>query len=208
MLHTRKVMVLAPHTDDGELGCGASVSKYVNEGKEVIYVAFSSCEQSLPAGLPEHTLIKECQEANKVLGIQQTIILNFEVRHFNLKRQEILDKMIELNQQWKPETVLLPAKEDIHQDHQVIYSEGLRAYKNCNLLGYEMPWNNTKFQPVYFEKITNEQLQTKIAAIKTYRSQANRKYMGDHFIHSLATVRGIQTQSDLAEAFEIYHLSR
>ncbi len=46
----KKILVLAPHTDDGEFGCGGTISKLVREGNDVFYVAFSSCEKSLPIG--------------------------------------------------------------------------------------------------------------------------------------------------------------
>ncbi len=35
MLSAKKILILAPHTDDGELGCGGTISKFNN--KEVIY---------------------------------------------------------------------------------------------------------------------------------------------------------------------------
>ena len=31
----RKALVLAPHTDDGELGCGGTVARLLEEGSEV-----------------------------------------------------------------------------------------------------------------------------------------------------------------------------
>src|SRR5699024_12177975 len=34
------ILVLAPHTDDGELGCGGSIARFIREGHEVHYVAF------------------------------------------------------------------------------------------------------------------------------------------------------------------------
>jgi hypothetical protein len=94
----------------------------------------------------------------------------------------------------------------VHQDHEVIYSEGLRAFKNCNLLGYELPWNNTRFQPVYFEKISQQNLQQKQKALSRYTSQKHRKYMNAEFISSLARVRGIQADTEFAEAFEVYKM--
>ena len=42
------ILVLAPHTDDGELGCGGTISKFVKEGKNIYYVAFSTAEESVP----------------------------------------------------------------------------------------------------------------------------------------------------------------
>ncbi|MEO8151003.1 MAG: PIG-L family deacetylase, partial [Bacteroidia bacterium] len=40
-MNGKKVLVLAPHTDDGELGCGGSINRKIEEGSEVYYVAFS-----------------------------------------------------------------------------------------------------------------------------------------------------------------------
>ena len=48
----RSVLVLAPHTDDGEFGCGGTIARLVDAGAEVRYVAFSSASRSLPAGFP------------------------------------------------------------------------------------------------------------------------------------------------------------
>ena len=57
MLHDlSKVLVLAPHTDDGELGCGASLSKLQRLGHEIHYVAFCTCDSNLPDGYPDGTL--------------------------------------------------------------------------------------------------------------------------------------------------------
>jgi LmbE family N-acetylglucosaminyl deacetylase len=207
MLNTKTILILAPHTDDGEFGCGASIAKYTAEGKQVHYVAFSGCQQSLPAGLPSDTLLNECKKATKILGIQSTKFFDFEVRKFPAQRQEILEEMAKIRRELNPQTVFLPAKNDVHQDHHVIFSEGLRAFKNSNLLGYELPWNNKNFRPGYFEKINAAQLATKQQALRQYKSQQLRKYMNEDFIRSLAVVRGIQCGNDLAEAFEVYHMN-
>lgn len=45
--HKKRVLVLAPHTDDGEFGCGGTITKLINEGHEVYYAAFSACQQSV-----------------------------------------------------------------------------------------------------------------------------------------------------------------
>jgi LmbE family N-acetylglucosaminyl deacetylase len=206
MLHSKRILILAPHTDDGELGCGASIAKYISEGKEVTYIAFSTCSQSLPEYLPKDTLAVECKAATQALGIQNTILFDFEVRMLLFHRQEILQELIRLNKELSPEAVFIPAENDVHQDHQVIYAEGLRAFKNANVLGYELPWNNFKFSPNYFEKIEEPQLISKQTALHQYKSQSGRKYMNDEFIRSLAIVRGIQANAPFAEGFEIYRL--
>jgi LmbE family N-acetylglucosaminyl deacetylase len=207
MLHTERIMVLAPHTDDGELGCGASIAKYIAGGKQVVYVAFSTCSQSLPKNLPADTLAVECGAATRALGIQEVILFDFEVRKLLFHRQEILEELIRLNKNLQPQTVFIPARHDVHQDHQVIYAEGLRAFKNCNVLGYELPWNNFNFAPAYFEKIEEGHLAAKQAALKEYKSQQGRSYMQPDFHTALATVRGVQSNAPFAEAFEVYRLT-
>ena len=52
-----KILLLSPHTDDGELGCGGTVAKLIEQGKEVFYVAFSACEQSVLPQFPKDILI-------------------------------------------------------------------------------------------------------------------------------------------------------
>mgnify|MGYP000436355541 CR=1 FL=1 len=91
---------------------------------------------------------------------------------------------------------------DTHQDHQVIHSEGLRAFKNSTVLGYEMPWNNTVFTSNTFIKLGKENIEKKLDALKAYKSQENRKYLNREFIMGLAKVRGVQAATEYAEAFE------
>jgi len=140
----KKVLVLAPHTDDGELGCGGTIAKFLEGKKKVFYIAFSSAEKSVPEGLPRNILKKEVKKAIKILGLpsENLILFNYEVRDFPRYRQEILDAMIKLDKKIRPDLILLPSTQDIHQDHQVILQEGLRAFKKISILGYELPWNN------------------------------------------------------------------
>jgi LmbE family N-acetylglucosaminyl deacetylase len=206
MFDPKRILVLAPHTDDGELGCGGSIAKFIADGKEVCYAAFSSCAASLPAGLAADTLINECKAATAFLGITEKNIylFDFPVREFTTHRQEILEELIQLNKQVSPDLVLLPAASDNHQDHQVIHQEGLRAFRKSTLLGYELPWNQRHAHQQLFIRLTEKEIEKKNGALKMYASQAHRNYMQENFTRSLATVRGVQANADFAEAFEIY----
>lgn len=51
-----RLLVLAPHTDDAELGCGATIARALEEGLTVHVAAFSIAEDSLPPDLPRDTL--------------------------------------------------------------------------------------------------------------------------------------------------------
>jgi LmbE family N-acetylglucosaminyl deacetylase len=208
MFDPKKILILAPHTDDGELGCGGSISKFINEEKEVWYVAFSLCSKSLPEGLPPDTLANECKNATAVLGIpaDQVTLFDFEVRIFPKHRQEILEEMVKLNKKINPDLVFIPSVTDIHQDHGVIHIEALRAFKNSSLLGYELPWNHPQFASPFYIKLSLENITAKCEALKAYQSQSHRNYMQEDFTRSLAKVRGVQCNGTLAEAFEVYRM--
>ena len=141
MKNNKVILVLAPHTDDGELGAGGYIHQSIESGASVIYVAFSDCKDSIPDGFEKDTLFKECEKATKILGINDVRIFDFPVRRFSEKRQQILDKLIELKNELNPDEILTPSTFDIHQDHHVVTSEAIRAFKNRTILGYELPWN-------------------------------------------------------------------
>ncbi len=88
------ILVLAPHTDDGELGAGGSMAPWAAEGNDVRYVAFSACETIQPPDRDPQILRTECAAATATLGIprENLSILDFEVRHFARDRQAVLDE--------------------------------------------------------------------------------------------------------------------
>jgi len=204
-MSSKRILVLAPHTDDGELGCGATIAKQIEKGDEVYYVAFSICSRSLPEGWAPDTLAKEVALATKELGLpnENLILYDFDVRRFYDVRQDILEEMVKLKKQIQPDIVYVPSPTDIHQDHQVISQEGLRAFKNCSLLGYEMPWNNIAFNTRAFSVVDDNHIQKKINALEKYETQKQRTYLNPDFIRSLATTRGVQIGVKYAEAFEV-----
>ena len=180
------VLVLSPHTDDGELGAGGTICKFLDEGRDVYYVAFSGCEASVPRGLPKNTLRKECKRSTKALGLQpeKVLIKDYQVRTLPEHRQEILDELIKLKGELKPEIVLVPSSHDMHQDHAVIYWEALRAFKKeASIWGYEHPWNNLSFSTDIFVVLDLKHIERKLRALKEYKSQEDEKLHGSrkHF---------------------------
>lgn len=75
------VLVLAPHTDDGELGLGGTINKLILAGNKVTYVAFSTAE-NLFQRVPKDILKTEVRNATLQLGIKpdDLIIFNYQVR--------------------------------------------------------------------------------------------------------------------------------
>ena len=200
-----RVLVLAPHTDDGELGCGASIARFIEEGDDVFYAAFSTADESLPEGLPPGTLAGELRAATAILKIPNANVLvyDYEVRKLNYVRQEILEGLVRLREDIRPDLVLMPCPHDVHQDHSTVAAEGLRAFKKVSILGYELPWNTIEFNAQAFVGVTSAQVETKVSALGAYGSQAGKDYMQADFIRGWARMRGVQIGAQLAEAFEV-----
>jgi len=205
ILKNRTILVLAPHTDDGELGCGGLIAKAIRLGANVFYAAFSTAEESVPANFPKNQLEKEVLNATYVLGIQaaNVKVYKYEVRKLNYVRQEILEELVRLREELHPDIIMLPSQKDIHQDHATITAEGIRAFKNCTILGYELIWNNLSFATDMFCILSAEDLGKKILALNEYKTQEGKAYMEEDFIRSMARVRGTQVQAQYAEAFEV-----
>lgn len=201
----KNVYVLAPHTDDGELGAGGTISKLIESGSNIYYFAFSTAEISVPKEFPKDILKTEVISATTKLGIKKenVIIYNYEVRKLNYARQEILEDLIRHRNELKPDLVLIPSLNDIHQDHSTIAKEGLRAFKNTTILGYELIWNNLTFNTTSFVILDKKHIQAKCNSLKEYKSQGPRDYMDEEFIFSLARTRGVQIGAKYAESFEV-----
>ena len=207
-LNFKRALVLAPHTDDGEFGCGGTIAKLSESGAEVFYAAFSACQQSVLPNFPPDILVTEVKEATQVLGVkgENLILFDYEVRTFNFHRQEILDDILKLKNDINPDIVFMPTINDIHQDHFTISNEGMRAFKWSTLLCYELPWNNFNFMTGCFVNLSEENVNKKLEALSKYKSQAHRPYANAEFIKSLARVRGVQAGKEFAETFEIVRL--
>ena len=202
---TSTILILAPHTDDGELGCGATIAKFIERGSKVYYAAFSLAEESVPPPFPKDILETEVKAATKILGIpeEQLLLYRYQVRKYSYRRQDILQNLVDLNSDIQPDIVFMPCLHDLHQDHSTVAIEGLRAFKRTTILGYELPWNNLNFATQGFVVISEEHLQRKLAALSCYNSQKDRPYFSREYIRSLAISRGTQIGRRYAETFEV-----
>ena len=207
-IHNQTILILSPHTDDAELGCGATIRLLLEQGNQVYVAAFSACRHSVLAGYPEDVLVQEIKAATQSLGVpaENLHLYDYDVRTFNYHRQQLLDDILQLRDTLKPNVVFVPSMNDIHQDHYTIAQEAVRAFKFATLLCYELPWNNFEFKTTLFFGLRETHLEHKINALAQYKSQSHRPYMKPDFIRSLAQVRGVQAGLELAEVFEVVRM--
>ena len=205
-----RILVLGPHTDDAELGCGGSIARWLEQGVDVHVAVFSTAEESLPDGSEPSRLRDECHASLDEMGIapENRTIFSYPVRMLSYHRQEVLEKMVELGRKLNPDWILVPSGADLHQDHSTVYHEPLRAFKHKTILGYELPWNHITFSASAFVTLERRHLDAKWQALTKYESQLelNRPYFTPEFMDSLARVRGLQVKSAWAEAFELIRI--
>lgn len=197
-MNFKRALVLSPHTDDGELGAGGTIAKLSEAGVDLTYFAFYASEP----------LKRECRDSLKVIGVEKYEFFDFERRHFPSRRQEILQILWDYDKVNDIELVLVPSTDDLHQDHQTVTREAMRAFKNSTILGYGLPWNHISFMENCFVHISEEQLERKIRALLNYKSQMGKgkPYFEESYLRALAKTKGAQIGLEYAEAFEVIKL--
>lgn len=202
-----RVLLLSPHADDVELGAGGLVCRLIEEGGHAFkWLVFSRCEDSLGAHMAPEILEQEFGACADFLGLKDREILDFAVRRMPDRRQEILEHLVRVKREFAPDVVVTPVPGDLHQDHETIAAEALRAFKSsATLIGYGSPWNNVDFRSTLIVRLTEKQVLRKWRALQHYRSQIElgRAYFSQELIMSWARMRGAACGAPFAEAFEI-----
>lgn len=192
------ILLLAPHADDVELGCGATVARFVKEGHNLLWVVFTD----------EQELNREHMEAIKEIGVKNGshLAFDFTLRQLSERRQEALDRLVALNSKFKPDLVIGPSLHDFHQDHQVVANEMVRAFKtSASIICYELPWNHISFDVQLLTKLNGQHVQAKVNMLEKFKSElvVRAEYFSPQLMRGMALLRGSQAGTAYAEAFEV-----
>jgi N-acetylglucosamine malate deacetylase 1 len=208
-----RILVFAPHNDDEVLGVGGTIAKYARMGHEVFV-----CEATASRN-PELLKINrsEALKAHKVLGVKETIFLDFppvELVHVPVK--ELTETLYEVVMKIKPEIAFVPHKGDMHLDHRTLTDAAMVALRPINnpqlkfIYSYETlsetEWNipscDYAFVPNAWSDIT-EDIHTKIKAMECYQLQLKSfpEPRSLEAIEALAKFRGSTVGVKYAESF-------
>src|SRR5690606_14648184 len=115
------------------------------------------------------------------LGLRddQIEVGSFETRRFPDFRQEILEKMLQLKRQLKPQIVFVHTAQDIHQDHVTLTQEALRAFRGTTVLGYDVLRSSYGFFPHFLVEVSAAGVKKKIEALSKYTTYAERYYFSE-----------------------------
>jgi bacillithiol biosynthesis deacetylase BshB1 len=108
-----RIVVVAPHPDDAELGMGGTIARLVAEGHSVHIVDLTSGEPT-PRGTPERRAA-EAADADRILGTTRTNLglSNRELTH-TLQARHALAAVLRAQ---RCEIMFAPHPEDAHPDH-------------------------------------------------------------------------------------------
>lgn len=108
-----KIVVVAPHPDDAELGMGGTIARLVAEGHDVLIVDLTDGEPT-PAGTPEKRRA-EALEADRILGTRRVNLglTNRRIEHTVAARHALASVL----RKERCEILFAPHPEDVHPDH-------------------------------------------------------------------------------------------
>ncbi|MHA1948573.1 MAG: PIG-L deacetylase family protein [Candidatus Thorarchaeota archaeon] len=199
------VLVLSAHTDDMEVGAGATVRLLVESGASVKSIVFSDCKKSVDTSkYPEDILSQECKLAAKHIGITDLTIHDFPVRDLPAYRQDILEIIYALRKEINFDLVLTTWVNDLHQDHKVVAEETFRAFmkSDVSVLSYEIAGNSPGFTPEVFIPLTEDDVDKKIEMLNLYKSQVEKRgYFTINAVRSVMGYQGHHCGAPYAEAF-------
>lgn len=195
----KKVLALAPHPDDIEIGCGGTIAEYVHRGAEVhLFVATDGAR-----GGDAAVRRREQEASAAVLGLKAVHWGGFQDTELS-SGSELIHALERQVQAIGPDTVLVNFHEDTHQDHRALARAAHSATRYVpNVLAYETP-TSLNFDPHVFMDIHGT-LSHKLKALNAHASQIERtNIQGVNIVEiALATAhfRGVQAKISAAEAF-------
>lgn len=199
----QRILFLGAHPDDIELGCGALIA-HVTGKVDLRCVTLSDNRKN-----PAHTnLVEEHYRSMCELGVlkDQVILKDFETRNFPRDRQAILEFLYELNRVFKPDIVFTHTQSDIHQDHDVVRVEALRAFRGVSVLGYDVLRSSYGFFPHFLVEVTEADVQKKVDALAEYKTYREKYYFDPEIIRSTSIRHGALAERPYAEGFDIQRI--
>lgn len=203
IFYGRKICFIGAHPDDIELGCGALISNIAKKS-EILCVTLSD-NQGNPLLKNLDNLVEEHYRSMAVLGVlKQNILLGkFEALSFHHARQEILEYLNELKRTYRPDIVFVHSRSDIHQDHNTVTKEALRAFRGTTVLGFDVLRSSYGFVPNFLVEVTEKDVERKIHALAEYKTYATKYYFDPNIIHATLIRHGALAERPYAEGFDI-----
>ncbi len=208
-----RVLTIGTHPDDIEFGMGATLSKHILRGDEILVIILTDGERDNSGYyINSDNRRLETKKALKILGYKKKIkFLNLPIIEVQQQTIRIIER--EINE-FKPDRIYTNSKNDRHQDHRnccdVVLSAG-RYVKE--ILLFEVYSAFPEFLPKYISNISRELLDLKIKAIKCFQTQFKNMETIAKIIESTAIRNSLYTYArqctdiSYSEVFEVVRIN-
>ncbi len=199
----KRVLFLGAHPDDIEIGCGALLHHIVKK-TDVLCVTLSDNQKN-----PDLQNVKgEHLRSMKILGVPEDCVVfgPFTTRIFHDSRQDILEFFLKLRKEFKPDLIFTHSKQDVHQDHNTMTDEALRAFRGITLLGFDVVRSSYGFFPHFMVEVTEEDVSKKIESLAQYTTYQDRYYFNAELTRSIMVRHGALAEVPFAEGFDILRI--
>ena len=175
-----KILVVAAHPDDETLGAGGTVARYAKAGSDV-WVCIV-CD-GVTKRHSEVALQRRCaEEACEVLGAAKVVFCDLpDQRLDGLPLVDVITPIEACVRELQPDVVLTHFKEDVNQDHRVVFDATMVAtrpsptqsvrtvmcYETASSTEWAAPFQGGVFAPNVFIDISTT-LDTKVDAMSRY----------------------------------------
>jgi LmbE family N-acetylglucosaminyl deacetylase len=197
-LHT--ILCLGAHSDDIEIGAGATILRLVREnpGARIVWVVCAGGGiRGEEAGASAARFLEGAGQADIVLK-------TFRDGHFPHQWAEV-KTFLETLKRHDPDLILTHHREDLHQDHRILSELTWNTFRDHKILEYEIPkWDGGMGTPNLFVPATVTDTDTKIRLLmECFASQADKHWFDDLTFRGLMRLRGLECNAPeyLAEAF-------
>lgn len=213
------VLVLSPHADDAEIGCGGFIAKTIADGGFVCVAlaTVGTIDFRHLGKVTDTQRVTEFQKAMASLGVQNIQILSHDLdgRMYTSPQSSFVTKLDDLIDDLKPDTVLIPLPSS-HQDHRYCWEVGIAAtrpnvakHQPNMIAAYEYPasgWGDGSGADsgkggIYVD--ISHHWEAKVKALECYETQmrGERHLFSINGIDALAKLRGLESGCERAELF-------
>lgn len=196
-----RILLLGAHSDDIEIGCGATVLRLSEEvpDADVCWVVFSA------KGPRAREARESAQDFLASFTSAKVELHEFRDAFFPDQFAAIKDTFEDLKERFRPNLVFTHFREDMHQDHRVVAELTWNTFRSELILEYEIPkYDGDLGNPNFFVAISAEQLESKVNKLfQHFGTQQHRKWFSRELFTGLMHLRGLHaaSPSGIAEAF-------
>jgi LmbE family N-acetylglucosaminyl deacetylase len=202
-----RVLVLGSHSDDIEIGCGATLLALTraNADVEVTWVV-------LGAGGERADEARASADRFLATAARSDVqVHGFRDGFFPYVGGEVKEVFESLKASVDPQLVLTHTRADLHQDHRLVCELTWNTFRDHLILEYEVPkWDGDLGTPNLFVHVTRELAEEKASILlETFPSQAHKHWFETEVFLALMRLRGMESRSPsgYAEAFTSRKLS-